>query len=257
MRFNAFSFGAIRIDGVTYEHDVVIDRGRVRKRKKKPSKKFHDAFGHTPLSIEEDIPWKCQRLVIGTGTGALPVMKRGKARSRAPQDRIARASDDQSDRSTEEEPQGSQRDPARDLLSSRFPRRSLDQKYGAGRPRDANTLYVIALEQLQYAFQQGFPFRLCLRDLHPRMTFFQHGGEVLLARYFQNVKDQPVGESVDGDFAAIGELKDVPLGRFQHTENRLDFRRGVQLGLLSLRESKQNHRSINQTNRRRPLFMQV
>src|SRR5436309_8594567 len=74
-RFEAFSFGAIRIDGVTYDHDVVIDRGQVRKRKKKPSKKFRDAFGHTPLSIKEKIPWKCQRLVIGTGTGALPVMK--------------------------------------------------------------------------------------------------------------------------------------------------------------------------------------
>ena len=74
MRFEGFSFGSIRIDGVTYTHDVVIDRGQVRKRKKKPSKKFRDAFGHTPLSIEEDIPWKCQRLVIGTGTGRLPVM---------------------------------------------------------------------------------------------------------------------------------------------------------------------------------------
>ncbi len=38
MRFEAFSFGSIRIDGVTYEHDVVIDRGRIRKRKKKLSK---------------------------------------------------------------------------------------------------------------------------------------------------------------------------------------------------------------------------
>ena len=75
MRFEKFSFGAIRIDGVTYNHDVVIDRGQVRKRKKKPSKKFRERFGHTPLSIEEKIPWKCQRLVIGTGTGALPVMK--------------------------------------------------------------------------------------------------------------------------------------------------------------------------------------
>jgi len=74
MRFEAFSFGSIRIDGVTYPHDVVIDRGQVRKRKKKPSQKFRDAFGHTPLSIEEDIPWKCRRLVIGTGAGALPVM---------------------------------------------------------------------------------------------------------------------------------------------------------------------------------------
>ena len=52
----------------------MIDGGAVRKRKKKPSKKYHDAFGHTPLSIKEKIPWKCRRLVIGTGAGALPVM---------------------------------------------------------------------------------------------------------------------------------------------------------------------------------------
>ena len=75
MRFEAFSFGSIRIDGIIYQHDVVIDRGQVRKRKKKPSKKFREQFGHTPLSIEEEIPWNCQLLVIGTGTGALPVMK--------------------------------------------------------------------------------------------------------------------------------------------------------------------------------------
>jgi hypothetical protein len=35
MRLDQFSFGSIRIDGVTYEHDVVIDRGEIRKRKKK------------------------------------------------------------------------------------------------------------------------------------------------------------------------------------------------------------------------------
>jgi hypothetical protein len=75
MRFDKFAFGSIRIDGTTYDHDVVIDRGQVRKRKKKPSKEFREQFGHTPLSIEEEIPWKCRRLVIGTGTGALPVMK--------------------------------------------------------------------------------------------------------------------------------------------------------------------------------------
>jgi hypothetical protein len=74
MRFERFSFGSIRIDGVTYDHDVVIDRGEIRKRKKKPSKKFRNTFGHTPLSATEKIPWKCQRLVVGTGTGALPVM---------------------------------------------------------------------------------------------------------------------------------------------------------------------------------------
>ena len=75
MRFESFSFGSIRIDGTTYDHDVVIDRGEVRKREKKPSKRFRDSFGHTPLSIDEGIPWQCRRLVIGTGTGALPVME--------------------------------------------------------------------------------------------------------------------------------------------------------------------------------------
>ena len=74
LRFEAFSFGSIRINGTTYEYDVVIDRGHVSKRNKKPSKKFRSKFGHTPLSIQEDIPWKCQRLVVGTGTGALPIM---------------------------------------------------------------------------------------------------------------------------------------------------------------------------------------
>ena len=76
MRFDTFSFGSLRIDDSTYEHDVVIDRGEIRNRKKKPSKKFRDDFGHTPLSTEEDIPWKCRQLVIGTGAyGRLPVMK--------------------------------------------------------------------------------------------------------------------------------------------------------------------------------------
>lgn len=75
MRFENFSFGSIKIDGVTYEHDIVIELGEVRKRKKKHSKKYRDNFGHTPLSLEEDIPWKCNCLVIGTGrNGAMPVM---------------------------------------------------------------------------------------------------------------------------------------------------------------------------------------
>src|SRR5207244_771864 len=76
MHFDKFAFGSLQIDGSTYEHDVVIDRGEIRKRKKKPSKKFREQFGHTPLSVEESIPWKCRRLVVGTGAyGRLPVMK--------------------------------------------------------------------------------------------------------------------------------------------------------------------------------------
>jgi hypothetical protein len=76
MRIEGFSFGSIRIDGESYDYDVVVDRGEVRKRKKKASKGFREEFGHTPLSVEEPIPWKCKRLVVGTGAnGAMPVMK--------------------------------------------------------------------------------------------------------------------------------------------------------------------------------------
>jgi hypothetical protein len=76
MRFTGYSFGSIQVDGVTYDHDLIIDCGKIRKRKKAPSRKFRDAYGHTPLSIAEDIPWRCRRLVIGTGAdGALPVMQ--------------------------------------------------------------------------------------------------------------------------------------------------------------------------------------
>ena len=85
MRFSGYSFGSIRVDGVTYDHDLVIDRGKIRKRKKAASRKYRGEYGHTPLSIAEDIPWRCRRLVIGTGAnGALPVMQevRDEARRR-------------------------------------------------------------------------------------------------------------------------------------------------------------------------------
>ncbi len=76
MLFENFSFGSITIDGKTYDRDVVVDRGEIKKRKKKPSKKFREKYGHTPVSIDEEIPWKCDCLVIGTGTeGALPIME--------------------------------------------------------------------------------------------------------------------------------------------------------------------------------------
>ena len=74
MKARLVKFGEIEVEGKHYTHDVVIEGGKVRKRKKGPSKQFREKFGHTPLSAEEKIPWKCRRLVIGTGTGALPVM---------------------------------------------------------------------------------------------------------------------------------------------------------------------------------------
>jgi hypothetical protein len=56
VRYESFSFGSIRIDGVTYEHDVVIDRGEILKRKKKASKRYRDAYGHRPLSAKKTSP---------------------------------------------------------------------------------------------------------------------------------------------------------------------------------------------------------
>jgi len=70
------SFGSINIDDKTYVKDVVIDNGSVIKRDKEASKKYADRYGHTPLSPEENIPWNCRRLIIGTGlSSALPVME--------------------------------------------------------------------------------------------------------------------------------------------------------------------------------------
>jgi hypothetical protein len=76
VRFSGYSFGSVQVDGVSYDHDLIIDRGKIRKRKKAASRQFRGAYGHTPLSAAEEIPWRCRRLVIGTGAdGALPVMK--------------------------------------------------------------------------------------------------------------------------------------------------------------------------------------
>ncbi len=75
MKIDDFSFGTIRIDGAEYNDDVVVDGGVVRKRDKGPSREFRHKYGHTPVSLAENIPWKCNRLVIGTGVdGKMPVL---------------------------------------------------------------------------------------------------------------------------------------------------------------------------------------
>jgi hypothetical protein len=107
MRFEDLSFGSIRIDGVTYNYDVVIDRGEIRKRKKKPSKQFRDAFGHTPLSVGEKIPWNCRRLVIGTGEGALPVMPEVKREAKRRQVKLLVVPTAEAIKALQDEPTGS------------------------------------------------------------------------------------------------------------------------------------------------------
>ena len=68
-------FGTIVVDGERFDRDVVLEAGRVRPRKKGPSKAYRSRYGHTPLSPDEDIPWSPPRLVVGTGaSGQLPIM---------------------------------------------------------------------------------------------------------------------------------------------------------------------------------------
>lgn len=70
------SFGEITIDGEKYGKDIIIDQGTIKKRNKEASKKYSEHFGHTPLSPDENIPWDCKHLIVGTGQSAsLPVME--------------------------------------------------------------------------------------------------------------------------------------------------------------------------------------
>ncbi len=75
MKARWIRFGEIEIEDRRYTCDIVIAAGRVEKRRKKPSKRYRDEFGHTPLSAEERIPWGGRRLLVGTGeSGSLPIM---------------------------------------------------------------------------------------------------------------------------------------------------------------------------------------
>jgi hypothetical protein len=75
MKMRLVTFGKIDIEGQHYDYDVVIERGKVRKRKKRLSKAYRTQFGHTPLSAEENLPWHGRKLFVGTGAyGSLPVM---------------------------------------------------------------------------------------------------------------------------------------------------------------------------------------
>ena len=75
MQVQLLRFGSIEVDGHEYQNDIIIEGGRVRKRKKKASKPYRDEFGHTPLSADEQLPWGGDRLIIGTGAyGSLPIM---------------------------------------------------------------------------------------------------------------------------------------------------------------------------------------
>lgn len=71
-------YGWVEIDGIRYDHDVIVHTDRsVIKRSKKKSKKFKKHFGHTPLSdldlrfLDKD---HADLIYIGTGQyGDLPI----------------------------------------------------------------------------------------------------------------------------------------------------------------------------------------
>ena len=75
MKARLLGIGDIELEGKRYDADVVIERGQVRRRRKKPSKPYRDRFGHTPISADESIPWGGPTLIVGTGAdGRLPIM---------------------------------------------------------------------------------------------------------------------------------------------------------------------------------------
>ena len=83
MKAELVGFGVLELRGRRYTSDVVIEGGRIGKRHKGRSKPLRDRFGHTPLSVAEDIPWGGGRLIIGTGAdGALPIAPEVEAEAR-------------------------------------------------------------------------------------------------------------------------------------------------------------------------------
>jgi hypothetical protein len=74
VRAKLVAFGTLEIEGARYAHDVVIDAGRIRRRRKGRSKALRERYGHTPLSLAEEIPWGGGQLIVGTGAeGGLPI----------------------------------------------------------------------------------------------------------------------------------------------------------------------------------------
>jgi len=82
MRFEDFAFGCIRVDGTAYDHDLVIDHGKIHKRKKQQSKKYRESFGHTPLSVEERYRGIAASWSTAREWSALPVMNEVKREAR-------------------------------------------------------------------------------------------------------------------------------------------------------------------------------
>jgi hypothetical protein len=109
MRFGRLHFGSITINGVTYTRDVVIDRGSVGKRKKKPSRKFREKFGHTPLSNGGEAAVEVPAAHNRHGKLWIPSCNGGRqARGTAPTSRVANYSHQRGDHPARQATRGHQ-----------------------------------------------------------------------------------------------------------------------------------------------------
>jgi hypothetical protein len=74
-RFTGYSFDSIRIDGVTCDHDLIIDRGKIRNCKKAASRKFRRG-GHPvampPTGNRHRLRWRAARDAAGPRRGPPP-----------------------------------------------------------------------------------------------------------------------------------------------------------------------------------------
>lgn len=80
MKVDHFSFGTITLDGKTFKEDIVIinkkGKSKILLRNKEPSRIYKEKFGHTPLTIFENIDLSVDTIIVGTGVyGSLPVTK--------------------------------------------------------------------------------------------------------------------------------------------------------------------------------------
>jgi hypothetical protein len=78
-------FGEIFVAGVRFDHDVIVERGRGRRRRKGPSRAYRDRFGQTPPSADEETPSSARRPLIDPGADSgLPVMQEVRDLAEAP-----------------------------------------------------------------------------------------------------------------------------------------------------------------------------
>jgi hypothetical protein len=63
MGFGRLRLGSIAIDGVDVRQMSSSTAARFTSARRSPREKFRGEFAHTPVSVQEKLPWKCRRLV--------------------------------------------------------------------------------------------------------------------------------------------------------------------------------------------------